>query len=401
MTWKLQFSVILAALRRHKSNVSIICLQIAFTMAVMANLVFVIGSDMQRYHSPTGVDEADVGVIQSIGAIGIENTGTALGSLYALRGVAGVANAAIGLPPLWRPNIENLYSDVDRIYPIAKVYHFRGSQGYSDTLGVRVIAGRNLTDEDAPDFDSIGSSTVFPALITQALAERLFQGRNPLGQQIIDGSAVMRVIGVIASLRAQVTGADNDDYAILTQFKVGSQNIGGAFVIRAVSGKLNDVLKKAASELAKANPGHVTHLVKTVADLREDYFRSDRAKNQMITLILVILLTVSTFGIAGISAYWVQQRRRQIGVRRALGATRSDILFYFQAENLLIVTIGLVVGIAMTYLGNHLLISEFEVRPIPLPYVLFSAIAVLALGQVAVLVPALQAAKVEPSSVIE
>jgi len=398
MTRQLQIPVIFAALPRHKAHVSIICLQIAFTMAVLANLIFVIAGDLQRYRTPTGVAEADVGMIQSIGAIGVQNSGTALGSLYALRGVIGVTNASIGQPPLWRPKAENIYADTDRLRPITKAYKFRGSQGYSDTLGLQMIAGRNLTDGDAPDIGQIGSSTVFPALITKALADRLFHGSNPLGQQILDGTSVMRVTGVVSHLRAEITGAAEDDYAILTEFGVSSQNIGGSFVIRAAPGKLDDVLKNASVALAKANPGHVTQLSKSMSELRQDFFQGDQAKNRMIILILVILLAVAAFGLAGISAYWVQQRRRQIGVMRALGAARGDVMFYFQAENLLVVSMGLVAGVAMTYLANNMLMSEFEIQRIPLRYVVFSIVAVWILGQAAVLVPAIQGAKVAPST---
>lgn len=399
MTKQLQIPVILAALRRHKAHVSIICLQVAFTMAVLANLVFVIAGDMQRFRTPTGIDEANVGVIQSIGAAGMQNPGTALGNLYALRGVPGVTHAAIGLPPLWRPKAENIYADVERLRPVTRIYKFQGSQGYSDTLGVQVIAGRNLTDGDAPDITSIGPSTVFPALITQALAERLFHKSSPLDQQIVDGSSIMRVVGVVSHLRAQVTGAIDDDYGVLTEFGVGEQDIGGAIVIRTAEGqRLDDVMKKAVEVSARTNPGHVIQLVKSMGQLRDDYFQGDRAKNRMIAMILAILLIVAAFGLGGINAYWVQQRRRQIGVMRALGATRSDILFYFQMENLLVVALGLVIGIAMTYAGNHLLMIGFEIPRIPPQYILFSVIGVWLLSQAAVLIPALQAARIGPAT---
>lgn len=398
MTWHLQIPVILAALRRHRSNVTLICLQIAFTMAVLANLVFVISGDLQRYRIPTGVPEQDVGVIQSIGAVGIENTGTALGSLYALRAIPGIVDAAIGTPPLWRPQANNIYTDVNRLHSIVKAYKFQGSQGYSDTLGLQVVAGRNLVDGDAPDINTVDSSTVFPALITQTLAARLFQDQSALGRQIVDGSSVMRVVGVVAHLRAQITGATDDDYAVLTEFGVGTQNIGGSFVIRSAPGRLDDVLKRAAAALSQVNPGHVTQLVKTMPELRQDYFQGDKVKNQMIILILIILLTVATFGLGGINAYWVQQRRRQIGVRRALGATRGDIFFYFQAENMLIVFMGLSAGIVLTYLANHVLMNEFEIDRIPFQYVVLSIVGVCILGQVAVFLPALQATRVAPAS---
>lgn len=399
MSKRLQIPVILAALRRHKSHVAIICLQIAFTMAVLANLVFVIVGDMHRYRTPTGIPEDNVGIIQSIGAIGVDNTGTAIGNLYELRSIPGVAKAAVGPPPLWRPKAENIYTDVDRLHAISTVYKFQGSQGYGDTLGVRVVAGRPLVDGDSPDIDAIDAHTVFPALVTRALADRLFPGANPLGQKIVDGSSIMRIVGIVDHLRAQITGAADDDYAVITQFGVGQQDIGGSYILRTVPGvPVESVLDKAAAVSAKSNPGHVVQLRKSMVDLRSDYFQGDKAKNRMIMAVLAILLVVAAFGLGGISAYWVQQRRRQIGVMRALGATRGDVIFYFQVENLLIVAAGWVIGVGMTYLGNHLLMIGFEIPRIQIQYVVIGVVCVWVLGQLSALLPALQAARIAPAS---
>ena len=60
--------------------------------------------------------------------------------------------------------------------------------------------------------------------------------------------------------------------------------------------------------------------------------------------VCVALLVVTSFGIVGLASFWVQQRTKMIGTRRALGATRGQILRYFQAENLLLTTAGIAIG---------------------------------------------------------
>lgn len=112
--------------------------------------------------------------------------------------------------------------------------------------------------------------------------------------------------------------------------------------------------------------------------------------------VIVALLTVTALGIVGLASFWVAQRRKQIGVRRALGATRRDILHYFQTENFLLATFGIVLGMLMAYGINLFLMTHYELPRLPLLYLPIGAIALWMIGQLAVLSPALRAAKVPP-----
>jgi putative ABC transport system permease protein len=133
-----------------------------------------------------------------------------------------------------------------------------------------------------------------------------------------------------------------------------------------------------------------------VADLRRDFFARDRTMAGMLLGVITLLLLVTSLGIVGLTSFWVGQRRRQIGIRRAIGATRADILHYFQAENFLIVSMGVVLGVLLAYLLNILLMEKYEVTHLPITYLLVGAAVLWALGQVAVLGPALRAASVPP-----
>jgi len=112
--------------------------------------------------------------------------------------------------------------------------------------------------------------------------------------------------------------------------------------------------------------------------------------------VCIALLTVTALGIVGLASFWVGQRRRQIGVRRALGARRVDVLRYFQTENFLLASIGIGLGMVMAYGMNLLLMWQYEVPRLPLVYLPAGAIILWLLGQVAVLAPALRAAAVPP-----
>jgi len=177
---------------------------------------------------------------------------------------------------------------------------------------------------------------------------------------------------------------------------LGAQDMGGGFMIRSQPGRLGSALHAAATAMQKANPGHVQSQVISMPELRQQYFAADMATNRMLIAIMVILLIVTALGVGGLGSFWVQQRRRQIGMRRALGATRGDILRYFQAENFLIVTAGVVLGVALAYALNLFLMQRFELGLLPAGYLAFGAVTLWVLGQLAVLGPALRAAAVPP-----
>jgi putative ABC transport system permease protein len=113
-------------------------------------------------------------------------------------------------------------------------------------------------------------------------------------------------------------------------------------------------------------------------------------------IISVVLLTITAAGIVGLTSFWVGQRRRQIGVRRALGATRGDILGYFLTENLLIGIGGVLAGVVLAFGINLWMVSQFETVRLPLAYVASGVVLLLLLGQGAVLAPAVRASHVSP-----
>jgi putative ABC transport system permease protein len=109
------------------------------------------------------------------------------------------------------------------------------------------------------------------------------------------------------------------------------------------------------------------------------------------------LLIVTALGIVGLASFWVQQRTKQIGIRRALGATRGQILRYFQTENFLLASTGIVLGMLLAYAINQWLMGKYELPRLPLYYLPFGAVTLWLLGQIAVFAPARRAAAVPPA----
>jgi putative ABC transport system permease protein len=130
--------------------------------------------------------------------------------------------------------------------------------------------------------------------------------------------------------------------------------------------------------------------------MRARFFQRDTTMIGLLVAAALALLFVTALGIAGLASFWVQQRTRSIGIRRAIGATRGDILHYFQTENFLIVTGGIALGTILAFMLNAVLMQHYELPRLPLYYLPIGALMLWLLGQLAVLGPALRAAAVPP-----
>jgi len=130
--------------------------------------------------------------------------------------------------------------------------------------------------------------------------------------------------------------------------------------------------------------------------MRSDYYRQDRAMVWLLGGVCVGLLIVTAFGIVGLASFWVQQRTRMIGTRRALGATQGQILRYFQTENFILSTVGIALGMLGAYGISLLLMREYELPRLPISYLPIGALILWTLGQIAVWAPARRAAALAP-----
>jgi putative ABC transport system permease protein len=196
-------------------------------------------------------------------------------------------------------------------------------------------------------------------------------------------------------LVANIHSPAEADYTALFPVRADTDN-GGSYLMRVVPGDRDRVLRQAGDALLQISPTGIVNDQHRYSDIRADYFRQDAAMARMLIGVCVLLLIVTALGIVGLASFWVQQRTRQIGIRRALGATRANILRYFQVENFLIVSGGIALGMAGAYGLNLGLMHWYELPRMPWMYLPVGAIALWMLGQIAVLGPALRAAAVPP-----
>jgi putative ABC transport system permease protein len=406
---------ILAALRKHKAGVVLIALQIALTLAIVCNAIFIIGQRIERVDRPTGIDESNLFVVsqQWVGApsaedaAGVEKLDSMLrADIAALRRLPGVtAVTPINSLPLlnssWTGAMSLKPGDVrDQNASLHTAFYFSDEQVFP-ALGLKLVAGRafNAGDVNHQAFrDQRGPDIV---IVTKAIADKLFPGGSAVGKTVyLNGSSKpSTIVGVVERMQIPATGSWGNSftwYSTLVPTRLNSYF--ARYAVRTRSGQLDAAMRAVAPALYKVDPMRVLDddSVRSFAEVRARAYRADIGMAVLMSVICLILIAVTAAGIVGLTSFWVGQRRKQIGVRRALGARKVDILRYFQTENLMIAGGGAVVGVLLAIGLNLLLMQHFEMDRLPILYVLVGVVVVMALGQAAVFVPARRAADVPP-----
>jgi putative ABC transport system permease protein len=399
---------ILSTLRRHKTAAALIVLEIALSCAIICNALFLIGSRLERMDRPSGLAEDEIVHIQLAGIGQGENamalTRADLQSLRALPGVkaAAATNEVTFGHSSWNSSVF-LKPDQDRSSLNSTMY--MGDEQLLDTMGLTLVAGRRFNRDELIDWEAAsapGADVAVPSvIISRSQADKLWPGQDPLGKQVYGWSGKVvpsTVVGVVEHLARpnDQGGPEAYEYSTLLPIEL-PYTTGGNYLIRVAPERRAETMKAAVAALERNGPNRIVLEQETLEDMRNEYYRSDRAMAWMLVTVCIALLVVTALGIVGLASFWVQQRTKQIGVRRALGATRGQILRYFQTENFILATLGIFVGMLLAYGINQLLMGKYELPRLPAIYLPVGAVVLWLLGQVSVFGPARRAAAVPPA----
>jgi putative ABC transport system permease protein len=396
---------ILSTLRRHKTAAALIVLEIALSCAIICNAVFLITQRLERMQRPTGMADTEL-VRINLAGIGENEDAEALvkQDIAALRALPGVkAATSLNHVPFdnssWNSSV-SLQPDQPMPNLSSAVYL---GENLVENLGLRIVEGRDFTPDEYVDWEALskpGSKLSLPAvIITREVAKKLFPGESAVGKNVYSWNAdniPHRVVGVVDRLiRPNDTGTPAEGgYSILLPTK---NMTFGRFVLRTDPARRAEVQKAAIAALERNSTRRIVLRQDPFTDVVTKYYAQDRSMAWLLVAVIVALLVVTALGIVGLASFWVQQRTKQIGVRRALGATRGQVLRYFQTENFLLATLGIVIGMIGAFGINQMLMSSYELPRLPALYLPIGAVVLWALGQVSVLGPARRAAAVPPA----
>lgn len=396
---------ILSALLRSKTGAVLVAAQVALTLAIVANAAFIVRTKISTSDRVSGVDEPNLFELSYVASKKIDDRkGAMQKDLEILRAMPGVVGAAtVNMVPLGQSGWDSgLCADKTKVETCFDSAMYMGDEALVPTLGVRIIEGHNFTPDEVEEIDDrTGQPKAHAIILGKHLAQEMFPGETSfVGKLIYDDysptAEEMRIVGIMDQLISPWAPASADAYdSVILPVRLIRNRMD--YVVRTAPGQRDRVMTAAETALTGLRTDRVRTIKRTFDSIRESRYRDDKTGAGMLIAVAIGLLLVTGSGIVGVASLWVSQRRRQIGVRRALGAGRIDILRYFVTENLLITTAGVVVGVALAIGLNLFLAHKLAMPRLPVAYMIGGVIGLWTLGIVAVLGPAWRAAVVPPA----
>ena len=400
---------ILSALMRNKTGALLVAVQVAISMAILANALHIVNLRIEKAARPSGIAEESTVFNITIRNLNMggheEQLATLKRETATLRAVPGVVSVAeVSQIPMSRDGSTNDVSvDRNQVNSTASASFYITPDSLVQTWGLKLVEGRDFTPADVQEIDqNTESKTPEPVMVTHALAKKMFPGAsNFVGKSFYFGSGedanIARIVGVIERLQSQSAEmAETAEFATITPVRL-TGNSSNLYTVRVEAGQMDRVMREAEAALRKATATPVVIKTQTMDEVRKQRYRSDRTLSWMLVTVSGLLLLITASGIVGIASLWVTQRRKQIGVRRALGARRVDIVRYFLTENFMITSAGVFAGVLMALALNHLLVTKLEMERLPVVYLLAGTGVFWLLGVLAVYGPAWRAASISPA----
>ena len=333
---------IFSSLRRHKTAAALIVLEIALTCGIVCNAVYMIATRMDAINIVSGVADNEL-IRFRIDGIGTTDdarsvTETDLATLRALPGVKGVttSNQIPFINNSWNSSIQ-MEPDQDR--PTLSAAMYMTGDDFVKTTGLKIVSGRDFNSGEFLDFkqafEGAAPKSMPAVIINKDMADKLYPGQDAVGKTFFLGKTPSTVVGVVEQLvrpQAELGGGPRGQYSMMLPIRM-TYDDGGTYLIRADTAQRQQVMDAAAAQIVKNNDNRIVKEKQLLSDARRDTFSDERSMAWLLLAVIVALLIVTALGIVGLASFWVQQRTRMIGIRRALGATRGQILQYFQIEN--------------------------------------------------------------------
>ena len=398
----MEIGPIIRAMSRNKTGAVLIALQIAFTMTVVVNAWFMIGERLGLVDRPSGLIEADMFYVTSTGFVDDFNIKVTIDEdLRVLRELPGVVDVVtMNSVPLsgggWSMGLRLEPGDNTQSWPVA--VYMVDDHGVS-TLGTELIMGENFTPTDV-EWREVGQ-TSWPdkIVISRAMAEAMFPDTglaDVIGTTVyISNDEPVTITGVIEKLQAPWSGWSSLEQTMLVPQKTAFSSV--RYMVRTEPGRRDELMPVVEETLSQLNDGRLVRNMLTMTETRERSYALDSGLANILVVVMVVLVVITGVGILGLASFSVRRRTKQIGIRRALGATQRDIMRYFLAENACISLIGVSVGALMTVALNVWLVGAMGFPKIHWLAVPMGMLALLVIGQLSVLGPARRACAVSPA----
>ena len=395
----------LNSLRRNPSTTTLLVIQAVLTIAIIANLVGMISYRMDSIDINSGIDEELVLDVELYHFAEDFNAQQVLlndiETLTQLNGITAVATT--NQMPLEgsgsSASVRDKVTEDDTGSQVqAAIY--RADHHLSDVLGLTMKYGRTFRPEEIANPNDMGSMEAGAGVvISSALAMELLGRDDVVGEVIYFPSSVdipLTVIGVAEHFYGPWPNWSVSTNSIWLGF-LPSDNRFQQLAVRFEGISAAEAIESITTQLYRNDDRRVVVSIEQYHEIKDRQFSIDYALLFSLGLIIALLISVISLGAIGMAVFNVERRTKQIGTRRALGATKRDIVTLFLMESGAMLVISMIIGVPVALALNWQLMSLFSLPSLSVVYPLSVGFALLLLSVLGILFPAISAAKVPPS----
>jgi putative ABC transport system permease protein len=386
-----------AILRRNRLQAVLLTVQLGLTLAVLANALNLVIPRLQAALRPTGLTEENAFVISSSGLRAeFDARQSSKEDVALLRGLAGVQEATVsmGVPFTGLQMTMDVSASPGAATPL-RISLYHADEAGIAAFGLKLIAGRGFQVGDVLRDADMSNDTWSTVVITRALSQALFGTPDGVGKHLyLDGERTASVVGIVERLDGALPNMPlplRERSMIVPQvLTLGRES---TYLVRTTSGELQRVMRSAQSALLQANHGRLVRHVQTLRHIRLQTYFLDFAVGAICLPLLALVLVANAMGIWAMCSLWVADRKSELAVRRAVGATRWGVVGQLVCEALAVASIGVLGGCALTYAVNAWSIQTFATSRVPIGIVGAAAAGLVMLVIMAAFGPASRVAR--------
>ena len=404
----MEFAPILRTLLKNKVSTGLLVVEIAIFTTIILNAANLIQGFNRRITTQSGIAENE------IFALNVESYGeqyqnkttyfqTVIDDLRLMKEQDGVVSAtAISNLPLIGGGSSTQLKPADAgEEALLRSPRYVVTPDFIETLGLELVAGRTFTMEDIkpPDMeeDKQDSESIRSIIVTQKFADDHFKGENALGKIMSSGETQYTIIGIIKYMHTPYdNGKSGMEFRSIFFPGIPGDASRTNYLVRVKPAEFNRLFTEMEALLGSARSERIVSAT-ALLEIRESGFFFPNFMVFIVSGILVLLLLVTALGIYGMTSFDVARRTRQIGVRRALGATRWEIMRYFLVENSMVTLFGIALGAVGAYGLNILMMSTMSADGLRVDLMVYGILGIWMVGIVSTLLPAKKASEVPPA----
>jgi len=389
-----------SSLLRSKTGPLLVALQIAVTLAIVINSLFIVLQRVDKMNRDTGIDVDNV-IVAYVRGFGedFDVVDSITNDIDLIKSIPGVIAATVSnhVPLTGSGSGTGLRAVPDETIDSVPVARFQWSEEGLDALGIELSRGRNFYPEEV-DFNLPTQDTPTPpaVLVTQDVADALYPDEDALGKTVYWGDMEpSKIVGIIDHMHGSWVSWDNLGNVVIHPGKPGYPS--NKYIVRVEPGMRDGLIPIIEQRLGDSNRRRVVKRVVPLEEMAANSYRRDRGMAIILSIVIALLVGLTALVIIGLSSFHVTQRTKQIGTRRALGARRRDIIRQFIFENWLITTTGAIFGAVLTVVVAYWLETSFSLPRLDWNYLPIGIVSLWVLSTLAVIEPARRAASVPPA----